>query len=237
MFTTQILTALLIALSSNLDNLGVGSSYGTRGINIPFATNLLIAVITGTGTLLSMVLGQQIFSWMSEAWATLLGGTILAAVGIWVILQEFKKELQALENEIIEETETPLSCSLPELNPSSLWRRLLLILDHPFLADQDFSGHIDLREGALLGLALTLNNLPNGVAAGMLKLPVFATTLLVMALSIVMIWVGIGIGMQVSTRWLGKWAGVASGLILIGIGLIEAISVFPLYASQIHIHI
>ncbi len=206
----------------------MGSSYGTRGINIPFTTNLLIAVITGTGTILAMVLGNHIFSLLSEEWASLLGGAILAGAGIWVILQEFKKELR-------EETEATPACSPAELAPMSFWRRLLLILDHPFLADRDFSGHIDLQEGAVLGLALTLNNLPNGVAAGILKLPVFATTLLVTVLSIVMIWVGIGIGMQVSTRWIGKWAGLASGLILIGIGLIEAISVFPLCAFPLHI--
>ncbi|MGA9756651.1 MAG: hypothetical protein WBV23_16075 [Desulfobaccales bacterium] len=45
---------------------------------------------------------------------------------------------------------------------------------------------------------------------------------------LVTIWVGIGIGMHVSSRWLGKWAWLASGLILIGIGLIEVISAFPL---------
>ncbi len=52
------LTALLIALSCNLDNVGVGISYGARGIKIPFVTNLFIALITGTGTLLAMVLGK-----------------------------------------------------------------------------------------------------------------------------------------------------------------------------------
>ena len=53
---------------------------------------------------------------------------------------------------------------------SYLWA----ILGEPVQADTDKSGHIDLKEGTILGLALLLNNLPNGVAAAMIKLPVLA---------------------------------------------------------------
>lgn len=220
MIGMSILTAFFIALSSNLDNVGVGSSYGTRGINIPFITNLLIAFVTGTGTLLAMVLGNQVFLFLSAEWAGIFGGVILLGAGIWVMIQQVKMKSQR-------KTETTPPCSPADLAHKPLWRRLLLILDHPFLADQDFSGHIDLKEGAVLGLALTLNNLPNGVAAGMLKLPILSTTLLVVVLSILTIWVGIGIGMNIGTHWLGKRAGVASGLILMGIGVLEIILALP----------
>ncbi len=101
----------------------------------------------------------------------------------------------------------------------------MAILGQPCLADQDFSGHIDLREGAVLGLALMLNNLPNGVAAGMLQLPVAPTILVVVLLSIITFWVGIGLGQNLAVRWLGKRAWVVSGLILIGLGSLEIIAV------------
>lgn len=101
----------------------------------------------------------------------------------------------------------------------------MAILDQPFLADRDFSGHIDLREGAVLGLALMLNNLPNGVAAGMLRLPVAPTILVVVLLSIITFWVGIGLSQNIAVRWLGERAWVVSGLVLIGLGLLEIISV------------
>lgn len=45
MSNPNIVTIFLLALSSHLDNVGVGTSYGVRGINIPFGSNMLIAVI------------------------------------------------------------------------------------------------------------------------------------------------------------------------------------------------
>jgi putative sporulation protein YtaF len=109
----------------------------------------------------------------------------------------------------------------------SFWQRLVCILENPSLADEDFSGHIDFKEGTLLGLALMLNNLPNGVAAAMLKLPVALTMVAVGALSILTFWLGLGIGANIGARWAGKWAWVASGLVLMGIGLTEIILALP----------
>jgi putative Mn2+ efflux pump MntP len=51
----HVLAVLVLATSSNFDNVGVGIAYGIRGTCIPFASNLIIAVISGTGTLLSML--------------------------------------------------------------------------------------------------------------------------------------------------------------------------------------
>ncbi len=45
----HLATILLLSLSSNLDNIGVGVSYGIRKVNIPFTSNLLIAVVTRGG--------------------------------------------------------------------------------------------------------------------------------------------------------------------------------------------
>lgn len=40
----------MLAISCNLDNVGVGLAYGARGIGIPLASNLLIALVTAAGT-------------------------------------------------------------------------------------------------------------------------------------------------------------------------------------------
>ncbi len=217
------LTALLIAVSCNLDNVGVGISYGVRGIILPFRTNLYIAVLTAAGTALAMVLGQQTFLFLSPESGAILGGGILIAMGVWVVLQE----TVSLKESKCPEPRKPATGE--ERPPQSLWRRLVCILDNPSLADDDFSGHIDFKEGTLLGVALLLNNLPNGVAAAMIKLPVAVTTLAVGLLSILTFWVGIGIGRYMGTSWKGKWAWVVSGLLLVGIGLAEIIMVLPIH--------
>ena len=87
-------TAFLIALSCNLDNVGVGISYGTRRIRLPLATNLNIALVTSAGTYVAMVLGQQVFLFFSPASGAILGGGILVAMGAWVMGQEIIRQRQ-----------------------------------------------------------------------------------------------------------------------------------------------
>jgi putative sporulation protein YtaF len=215
-----LLTAFLIALSCNLDNVGVGIAYGTRGIRLPFGINLFIALFTAGGTGLAMLLGAQTFLFLSPESGVMLGGAILVVMGAWVIVQEtLLRGRQAQEARPTGAGEGPAQ--------KSLWRRLLAILDNPSLADQDHSGHIDFGEGALLGLALLLNNLPNGVAAAMIKLPVLLTTLVVGLLSLLTFWLGISLGRSLGSRWLGQWTWVASGLLLMGVGLAEVILALP----------
>jgi putative sporulation protein YtaF len=220
MIGTTALTAFLIALSCNLDNVGVGISYGARGIRLPFITNLYIALLTAAGTWLAMVMGGQTFLFLSPESGAILGGAILFVMGAWVILQEtLLCERQTKDERKPDPRE--------DATQKTLWQRLLSILGSPALADQDDSGHIDLREGTLLGLALLLNNLPNGVAAAMLKLPVPLITLGVGILSILTFLLGIGIGRHIGARWNGTWTWVTSGLLLMGIGLAEIILALP----------
>jgi putative sporulation protein YtaF len=209
----HLATIFLIAASSNMDNVGVGTSYGIRKINIPITSNLLIAVITSTGTFLSMLLGQSIYLFLSETMAGLLGGGIIIAAGIWVICQE---KMMHRDGEPPEEKRLTVATGLSRFG----FRQIVMILNHPILADRDFSGHIDLREASALSLGLTLNNIPNGVGAGMLGLSLPITTGAVFLVSIIFIWVGIYCG-QLGIHWLGKSAGLIGGLILIMVGVYE----------------
>ena len=204
---------LLLAFASNLDNVGVGVSYGIRKINIPFTSNLLIAVVTSIGTLLSVLLGQSIYLFISAEMTGLLGGGIIIAAGLWVLFQEkFMHRGQEAQEE------TPLVAETGSLGFS--FRQIVSILDNPIIADKDFSGHIDLREAVALSLGLTINNIPNGVGAGMVGCGAILMTGSVFVFSILTIWIGISGGLA-GYKWLGRFTGMIAGLILIGIGLYE----------------
>ena len=71
-----------------------------------------------------------------------------------------------------------------------------------------------------MAFGLTLNNIPNGVGAGLLGLNVAFTTAAVFLLSIVTIWVGIS-GGHLGYRRLGESAGSISGVLLIALGVYE----------------
>lgn len=216
----HLLTILLLAISCNLDNVGVGIAYGARGIGIPLASNLLIALITAGGTGLCIVFGRQIFQFLPSQGAVILGAALLIGMGVWVIRQELGGGSQR-------EQEAPPAVETQELAQKPLLQRLFLILKNPFLADRDSSGHIDLKESLLLSLALMLNNIPNGVGAGLLGLSTLVTTLMVGVLSVVTFWLGIGLGRSLGIRWLGRHAGTLSGMLLIVIGLAEIFLELP----------
>jgi putative sporulation protein YtaF len=220
MQASPVLTIFLLAVSCNLDNVGVGMAYGARGIGIPLASNLLIAVITAAGTGVCIVFGKQIFQVLPGEVGVILGAVLLLGMGIWVIRQEMGERDRPGQ-------EVPAAAPADGGAQQSWLRRLFLVLEHPALADRDASGHIDLRESFLLSLALMLNNIPNGVGAGLLGFSTLLTTVMVGLLSIVTFWLGIGLGRSVGIRWLGRQAGILSGVLLIGIGLAEIFLVLP----------
>ena len=211
---TPILPILLIAVSSNLDNIGVGASYGVRKVNIPVASNLLIAAVTATGTFLSVFLGQGIDLLISKRMDGLMGGCLVILAGLWVIFQEKRMDgvSELGKAELIVKT---------TLSRYSL-RHVAQILDNPIVADWDFSGHIDVKEALALALGLTINNIPNGVGAGMLSLNIYAMTAAVFLSSIVTILLGIYFG-KFARRWVGRSAGVLAGVLLILVGSYEVL--------------
>ncbi len=139
----------------------------------------------------------------------MIGGT-----GVWVFIQEISRHDERQSNGTQQLLQTTFS------NQSYL-RKMLTVLDHPFLADRDFSGHIDLKEGFFLALALTLNNLSNGIGAGLLGLDVALMMAFTAILSILTIWFGIEFGRYSGVHWFGKYSGRIAGLMLIGLGIYE----------------
>ncbi len=137
MHLSHLLTISMLALSCNLDNVGVGIAYGARGIGIPLASNLLIALVTAAGTGLCIVFGQQIFQVLPGEVGVILGAVLLIGMGVWVIRQDIGERGT-------QDRETPAPAPAKELAQESWMRRLLLILQQPVLADRDvrkiFSG-------------------------------------------------------------------------------------------------
>ena len=183
----HLLITLLLALSSNLDNLVVSISYGTRKINIPFASNLLIAVITGSATLAAMLAGKFISGLIHPWYANYIGAMLIVFSGIRIFINETLRTC---------EYDAPIKYI-------------------------DSRGTISLKDGFLLGLALTVNNLANGIGAGMTGLSHILTPLFVAAFSLISIWLGLKIGYNCFSRLPVILAGPASGLLLILIGLFE----------------
>ena len=208
---------IMLAISSNLDNLGVGISYGLRKIRLPFKANLIVAGITSSGTLLSMACGKWIAFYFPVQAANLLGSLTIAAAGLWIIILDRKKTADGewfLEN-------WASATTLRKIRVLLRARTLAVLLKDPHLADLDRSGHISSPEAVLLGLALTVSNVSVGLGAGLSGLNLFLATFLVGIFSLLALWSGVSFGNRHTSRLFRDKAKFASGLLLIGIGLYE----------------
>jgi putative sporulation protein YtaF len=210
----DLLPILLLAISSNGDNVAVGIAYGLGRIDVPLPSNFLIAIVTGAGTLASMWLGQAIGSVMDPRLASAAGGVLVVAVGGWVILQSIRAKTVGKSSRIL----TMNSEQGRSVGPLG---KLMLVLKNPAGVDADLSRSIELKESWMLAIALSLNNVVNGLAAGMLRMDPGLTTLLVMVFSVLTLSAGLAAGYQVGKRWLGSLSGLLSGLALVALGLYE----------------
>ena len=204
--------SILLALSSNVDNLGVGISYGARKITIPFASNILIAILTSFGTLLSLLVGNYIHSILKPQAALYLGSFAIIGGGLLIVIADTSKRLRKKINEMP-------SYEKKEFTEYSFLKKILIIHNNPLKADMDYSADISLKESFFLGSALTLNNIANGVGAGMINLSPLVTTSFVFLFSIITMSLGTKIGDIYMYRQLGTLSGPASGILLICVGI------------------
>jgi len=208
----HLLSILLLAVSSSLDNLGTGVSYGLRNICVPLSLNLLIATSNSSGTLLSMFFGKVISGVLSPNTAGLLGALLLIAIGIWIFIAGVRKKGPEIAPGPAEKTPAPKKAFFP---------RLSAVLNDPFAAGILCSGKSRIKEGAILAAALTLSNISTGMGAGMIGFSPGLTTTAVFVCSILAMSFGVNIGRYSSAIMIKGIAEKASGLLLIFIGFYE----------------
>lgn len=91
---------LILAVSLSMDALGIGISYGLRGIRVPWKARLVICAISMTVTGAAVGLGSVLLRIIPAQAAKLLGCGMLLILGLGIIVQGFRKRKE----------ENPFSC-------------------------------------------------------------------------------------------------------------------------------
>ncbi|EGL15125.1 MULTISPECIES: sporulation membrane protein YtaF [unclassified Paenibacillus] len=196
------LLILGFAISSSLDNLGVGISYGIRKIRIGILSNLIVAAVCFLFSYTGIWFGKWISSVLPGMLPVLLGAFSLFFIGIRIILMA-----------------TP--GKEPEIAPSQSNRNGLRgILQNPEQVDRDNSKHIGIAESFILGIALSANALTNGLSAGLLGLSPFAISLTAAFGSFLTVWLGVWLGgkvagIRIGSFTLGQFGTLVSGMMLL----------------------
>ena len=199
----HFLYTFFIALTNNFDNIGVRIAYSIRGIRISTPINLWISVITFIISYLAALSGTIISSFLSHKLSSLIAMLILTTVGLWMIMEPYIKRNNICSDES------------DQVRKGGAYNVLL----NPQHADMDNSKHIDFKEGTLLGIALSINNVGGGLSAGMIGLNSFWVGLLSAVLSFLALWAGNYVAELFVKLNIAKRAAVVAGLLLIAIGI------------------
>lgn len=236
----HLITAFVLALAANVDNLAVGIAYGFKKIRIGLSTNLFIAFISALGTYLGTSVGEDISKHLNISVANVIGSTVLVGIGIWVIRETLKREykktkmrlrMQQMQLPVMTGFSSPSSRSVMEKSPTIMTEEFsqeiirefsyATYIENPAKADMDKSGYIDVRESIALAFGLTFNNLGSGIGAGISNVNLMVMTLVTFIFSVLAIMGGYVLGDRFTTRLPGLWAGTVSGLLMIAIGIYE----------------
>jgi putative sporulation protein YtaF len=204
------LTSLWLAVSTNVDNFGVGVAYGIKRIRIGAAANLLIACCNCSATYLSMKAGDTLAEVVPATICNTVGGMTIVIVGLWALLNTFA-----------------FGGSDSEKNPEGAPQEVVqleYLSQHPEVLDTDGTGHINVREALPLAFALSISNLATGMGARLAGLDVDFLVLLMFAFSLLGIIVGYYFGRLFSLALPKRWPGVLSGVLLIAFGFYGLLS-------------
>jgi putative Mn2+ efflux pump MntP len=187
----HVLSAVLLATCSNIDNLGVGVAYGVGGRTIRLPANLLIALVSGGGTLVSLAAGEWVNDFMSEEVANVLGSGIMMLIGIITLVRAIRGA-----------DDRPLDGG-------------------PASSAVGSAPNVGAREATALAVSLTLNNLGLGLGAGISHVSLPLATGLTMVVSVAAMVGGHLVGRRASLTISKRWLGVASGVLMIAVGTYE----------------
>jgi putative sporulation protein YtaF len=201
----HFLHVFIIALTNNLDNIGVRIAYTIRGIKISVVINIWISVITFVISYFAAYSGTVISGYIGKKLSSVLTMILLSGIGSYMIYRQYLKRM--CQGEFGQDNR----------------KGICHILLKPEDADIDNSKHINFKEATLLGIALSVNNVGGGVSAGMIGLNPFWVGLLSAVLSFLILWAGNYMA-EFFIKWnLSNKATVTAGILLIAIGIEQVI--------------
>lgn len=196
----HIISILLFALSSNMDNMVVGLSYGIKKIRITSVSNLTIGLITFLGTIISMLIGKSLLNIIPVSFAGLLGSLIIIAIGSFYLLKYIYTTIKSKQ--------------IPDP------QRETTKYGH---YDKDKSGKIEWRESFTLGFALSINNIGLGISASIAGMNIAMTAIASLIFSLILTYFSNLFGKTCVSKYLGKCAEPIASILIIILGIYQVL--------------
>lgn len=209
-------SSIILAISSSIDSLGIGITYGIRNTKISYAANCILFIISFLIATFSIWLGNSIRNIFSEEITKWIGSFILAFMGFFIIIQAFRKEKE-VSDFIIDEQEKIYSFFIKFLGIT------IQIIKNPANSDFDKSKRIDAKEALFLGLALSLDSLCIGTGSSISGISSSIFPILISTFQLLFLRLGniLGKRLKNTSKLPDNMWSIISGILLVCIGIFK----------------
>lgn len=218
----MFINSLILALSSSIDSLGIGITYGIKNTKISYMAKIVLFVISFVISFLSVCFGNVLKNIFSDFATKLIGNFILIAMGLFVCFQAIHKDKKKTPKLLSSES----FCKYNEKIYSFVIEFLgitIKIIKNPTSSDLDSSHSIDSKEALFLGFALSLDCFCIGAFGSIIGVNTFFFPLFISIFQLVFLNIGNMLGQKLhrlSNLPDNIWS-VISGILLILIGIIR----------------
>lgn len=207
----MLLNSIILAISTSIDSLGIGITYGLKDTKITYLSMLILCIISILITTFSIFIGNSLQKFLSPFFANLLGAMILICMGGMILFQIFASPKQK------KITDKP--------KVHQLFIRFLgitiQIIRNPISSDLDHSKQIDSKEAFYLAIALSMDSIGIGIGSSIMGINFFFFPLLVALFQILFLSIGKLFGSRIKKMsHLPEYIwNFVSGILLIFIGV------------------
>ena len=164
----MLLNCLFLAISSSIDSLGIGITYGIKNTKITMGAKSILFFISFIISIISIYFGNLLKYIFPDFLIHYLGSFLLMLMGLFMFFQSVKvsKQEYKIENDKnlkISNTEKIYSFFIKCLGIT------IKIIKNPSSSDLDKSNVIDSKESLFLGLALSLDSFCIGIGFSMIN--------------------------------------------------------------------
>lgn len=187
-----MLNSILLAISSSIDSLGIGITYGIKNTKISLIGKIILFAISTSITYFSIFLGNIIQVIFPVFITKLIGTAILVFMGIYICFEALKKKSTSSN-----------------------------VFNNPICSDLDNSKIIDSKESLFLAIALSLDSLCIGIGGSIIDINLKMFPILVSIFQLCFLSLGNCVGTNINNFYKlpeNIWS-IISGILLIFIGL------------------
>ena len=217
----MLFTTILLAISSSIDSLGIGITYGIRNTTISFNGKFIIFLTSFIITIVSLYLGNILTLIFPDFLVDYLGSLLFIIMGFFICFQALKKDKKE------ENFENKKIRNFNYQKTYSFFIKFLgitiKIIKDPVSSDFDNSNKIDSKEALFLGCALSIDSLCVGIGGSVIGINTYIFPFLVGFFQLFFLRSGNFLGKKLynfSKLPSNIWS-IVSGILLIILGIIK----------------